>query len=137
MRAFDGTIIAVSHDRYFLQQIFTKIAWVEQQQVDLYEGDYDWVAAKRKTLVQETRPIISNKRQVSPQETRAKVKIRDFEQEITGFERDIEAIQSQIENETDWPAYEMKSQQLQELQKDLEECYEAWIQFQDEQKGIQ
>ncbi|MNN78607.1 putative ABC transporter ATP-binding protein [compost metagenome] len=37
LREFDGTIVAVSHDRYFLQQIFTKIAWIEQQQVDLYE----------------------------------------------------------------------------------------------------
>ncbi|MNO47341.1 putative ABC transporter ATP-binding protein YheS [compost metagenome] len=131
LRAFDGTIIAVSHDRYFLQQIFTKIAWLEQQKVDLYEGDYDWVAAKRKTPFQAAMPIISTKKQPAPQETRTKVKVRNFEQEIAQLEQEIAAIQAQMEEETDWSVYEMKLQQQQGLQEALEECYQAWIQHQE------
>ncbi|MBA9084002.1 ATPase subunit of ABC transporter with duplicated ATPase domains [Fontibacillus solani] len=136
LRAFEGTIIAVSHDRYFLQQIFTKIAWIEQQHVALYEGDYDWVATKRIQLVNKPRPIVQNKKQVSPQEprTKEKVKIRDFEQEIALLEREIESIQSQNADETDWTKYEVQLQQQHELQKALDQCYEDWIQYQDDRK---
>lgn len=45
---FDGTIIAISHDRYFLQKLFTKTIWLENQQVKLYEGPFEWARLKQK-----------------------------------------------------------------------------------------
>jgi macrolide transport system ATP-binding/permease protein len=37
---FSGTIIVVSHDRYFLDEVATTIWEIEQQRVTSYEGDY-------------------------------------------------------------------------------------------------
>lgn len=52
LQNFEGTIIAVSHDRYFLQKIFTKIAWIEQQTVTIHVGNLP--VGKRKTTSKST-----------------------------------------------------------------------------------
>jgi ATP-binding cassette subfamily F protein 3 len=43
LEAFDGTVIAVSHDRYFLDRIADRIVEVSDLEVHSYEGGYsDW-----------------------------------------------------------------------------------------------
>lgn len=43
---FNGTILAVSHDRYFLNKLFDRIYWIEEQQVHRFEGNYQWAKEK-------------------------------------------------------------------------------------------
>ncbi|AMX00834.1 ribosomal protection-like ABC-F family protein [Rummeliibacillus stabekisii] len=50
---FDGTIVAISHDRYFLQKLFTKTAWLENQQLTLHDGPFEWAKMKQKKLYNE------------------------------------------------------------------------------------
>lgn len=38
---FEGTLLAVSHDRFFLNKLFDKIYWLESGQLTEIEGDYD------------------------------------------------------------------------------------------------
>ncbi|MNO12433.1 ABC transporter ATP-binding protein uup [compost metagenome] len=129
LKAFTGTIIAVSHDRYFLQQIFTKIAWIDQLQVIAHEGDYEWVAAKRAQYVQTVPPISAAKNQETLYKaSRTKKELsRNFEQEITELEQEIAAIEAQIIDENDWSIYENQLHKQQQLQKELEECYNEWL----------
>lgn len=47
---FKGTVIAISHDRYFLQKLFTKTAWIENGQVYVHNGPYDWAREKQNPL---------------------------------------------------------------------------------------
>ena len=47
LEKFDGTIIAISHDRYFLQKLFTKTAWLENQQLTLHNGSFEWARTKQ------------------------------------------------------------------------------------------
>ncbi|WP_432355491.1 ribosomal protection-like ABC-F family protein [Sporosarcina sp. A2] len=44
---FGGTLIAVSHDRYFLQKLFTKIAWIEGKQITVHDGDFEFAQRKQ------------------------------------------------------------------------------------------
>lgn len=44
---FNGTILAVSHDRYFLNRLFKKIFWIEDHTVQMFNGDYNWAKKKR------------------------------------------------------------------------------------------
>ncbi|WP_083413123.1 ribosomal protection-like ABC-F family protein [Bacillus massilinigeriensis] len=44
---YNGTILAVSHDRYFLNKLFQKIYWIESGKVSLYEGGYNYAKEKR------------------------------------------------------------------------------------------
>lgn len=41
LERFRGTILAVSHDRYFLNKIFEKIYWLENGELSEIEGNYD------------------------------------------------------------------------------------------------
>ncbi|MGN7476426.1 ribosomal protection-like ABC-F family protein [Solibacillus silvestris] len=47
---FQGTILAISHDRYFLQRLFTKTAWLENQCLTVHEGPFEWARTKQKEL---------------------------------------------------------------------------------------
>jgi ATPase subunit of ABC transporter with duplicated ATPase domains len=44
---FEGTILAVSHDRYFLNKLFGHIYWLENHRLTRYEGNYDYAKQKR------------------------------------------------------------------------------------------
>nr|WP_289038034.1 ABC-F type ribosomal protection protein [uncultured Allobacillus sp.] len=43
---FQGSILAVSHDRYFLNKLFDKIYWIDSKKLYCYEGDYTWAKDK-------------------------------------------------------------------------------------------
>ena len=43
---FDGTILFVSHDRYFINKIATKIVRIENKKLITYEGNYDSIKDK-------------------------------------------------------------------------------------------
>lgn len=44
---FEGTILAVSHDRYFLNKLFGHIYWLENHCLTRYDGNYDYAKQKR------------------------------------------------------------------------------------------
>ncbi|GBF90920.1 ABC transporter F family member-like [Raphidocelis subcapitata] len=46
VRAFEGAVIAVSHDRYFLRRIATRVLQVEGGQFTDVEGDYEYFLSK-------------------------------------------------------------------------------------------
>ncbi|EFR83186.1 ABC transporter, ATP-binding protein, partial [Listeria monocytogenes FSL F2-208] len=48
IRAFSGTIITVSHDRYFIDQLCSKVIWLENKQLTVYEGNYSYATSKRR-----------------------------------------------------------------------------------------
>ncbi|HET7615367.1 MAG TPA: ABC-F type ribosomal protection protein [Bacillales bacterium] len=50
LEAFQGTILAVSHDRYFLNKLFERTYWLEKETLTLYEGRYDWARKKRSEI---------------------------------------------------------------------------------------
>ncbi|HET7628714.1 MAG TPA: ABC-F family ATP-binding cassette domain-containing protein, partial [Bacillales bacterium] len=44
---FQGTLLAVSHDRYFLNKCFSRLFWLENATMTVYEGDYTYARRKR------------------------------------------------------------------------------------------
>eukprot|EP01026_Neomeris_dumetosa_P057442 TRINITY_DN528_c0_g2_i2.p1 TRINITY_DN528_c0_g2~~TRINITY_DN528_c0_g2_i2.p1 ORF type:complete len:439 (-),score=81.31 TRINITY_DN528_c0_g2_i2:305-1567(-) len=46
IKSFEGSVIAVSHDRYFLRKIATRILQVEKHKLVKYEGDYEYFLGK-------------------------------------------------------------------------------------------
>jgi ATP-binding cassette subfamily F protein 3 len=47
---YDGTLVVVSHDRYFINRISTSIAEVGGGKVDVYPGDYDTFVERRRRV---------------------------------------------------------------------------------------
>jgi ATP-binding cassette, subfamily F, member 3 len=50
LEAYDGTVVAVSHDRYFLDRIADRIAYVGDGEVRAFEGGWSSNAAVVHTL---------------------------------------------------------------------------------------
>lgn len=48
LKAYKGTIVMVSHDRYFLDQMTTRIFEVERHHLNMYEGNYSQYAEKKR-----------------------------------------------------------------------------------------
>ena len=49
IKEFDGTILLVSHDRYFINKVATSVLEIAPTGSTLYLGDYDYYVAKRRT----------------------------------------------------------------------------------------
>lgn len=47
---YDGAVIIVSHDRYFLDKIVTKVVEIENTKGTIYHGNYSYYAAKREEV---------------------------------------------------------------------------------------
>ncbi|MGI6658146.1 MAG: ribosomal protection-like ABC-F family protein [Dethiobacteraceae bacterium] len=71
---YQGSMIFVSHDRYFIEKLANRIFLLEKQKLQCYEGDYQYFLAKRRQQHTETK-VGSNYQQV-------KDKIRCLEYEI-------------------------------------------------------
>lgn len=52
LEQFEGTIIAISHDRYFLQKLFDRIVWIEKQRAIVHEGDYAFAKEKQAMIME-------------------------------------------------------------------------------------
>lgn len=48
LEAFPGTVVAVSHDRYFLNKLFAPTYWLQNGQLSRFEGNYDEMKAEWK-----------------------------------------------------------------------------------------
>ncbi len=98
---FEGTIIAVSHDRYFINKLATKIIRITPSGFERFDGDYD--AYCRAVLSESAAPKAAPKPKVNlyklrkereSEINRLKGKIKREESEIDALEADIKEINS-------------------------------------------
>ncbi|KZE66084.1 hypothetical protein AWM68_06830 [Fictibacillus phosphorivorans] len=48
LEEFKGTILSVSHDRYFMNKLFERTVWLEHGRLDNYNGNFDYGLEKRR-----------------------------------------------------------------------------------------
>ncbi len=61
---FDGTILFISHDRYFINKIATKIVRFEEKKLVTYNGNYDYLVhldSKKKVIIPEVKKEVTIK----------------------------------------------------------------------------
>lgn len=130
---FNGPIITVSHDRYFLNRICNKIlAYEGNGKIELYYGNYDDYLEKRPTEVKiekkkETKtekPKGEKKLKLSYKEQREYESIDDeiaeLEEKVSNIESEMEAAASEYSKLNDLIL------EKEALEKELEIKYERW-----------
>lgn len=148
---FNGTVLFVSHDRYFINKVATCVLEIAPQGSTLYLGDYDYylekkaeqeeIAAAKSTA--ET-PIENSPKEVSTgkvnyqqgkerqkQERRLKRSVEEFEQlveKLDAQKNDLENQMSSPENYNDLEKMGELQAKLQEISKKLAEAEENWEQ---------
>jgi len=55
IKNFEGTVVIVSHDRYFLREVASRVFEVDQGELIPYEGNFDYYLSKTKRLEQVVR----------------------------------------------------------------------------------
>lgn len=80
LKGYKGTMIIVSHDRYFLNETVNRIFEIENAHLSIYEGNYDFYAAERRVRREaELRKFEKQQKEVARQEEM----IRRFKQRGT------------------------------------------------------
>ena len=137
LKNFGGTIIMVSHDRYLLNKIPTKIAELSKDGFTIYEGNYDSYLENKIETVKA--PVIKKESKEKESYYRSKkdraeeVKIANLikkaEKEIEELEEKINTLTEEISDESIASDYELLNEKCKELDKTkelLNEKYNLW-----------
>lgn len=136
LASFDGIVIAVSHDRYFLDKIATQIFEVSDSgEVLRYTGGYTDYLGKRRESAPEVKEKKEKKempREPKPQKLRFSYKEqREYaviEDEIAQLEEKIaQADADMAANATDYTALQRLTEEKEQLETALEEKMGRWM----------
>ena len=136
LASFDGIVIAVSHDRYFLDKIATQIFEVSDSgEVLRYTGGYtDYLEKRRESApeVKEKKEKKETPREPKPQKLRFSYKEqREYaviEDEIAQLEEKIaQADADMAANATDYTALQRLTEEKEQLETALEEKMGRWM----------
>ena len=78
---YKGTVIIVSHDRYFLNRVVTKIIEIDQGHVMSFSGNYSTYAEKKKQLRETQLKAYLNQQQEIKHQEEVIAKLRSFNRE--------------------------------------------------------
>ena len=99
---FDGTLLFVSHDRYFINRVATKVMEISEEGATIYLGDYDYYLEKKAELEELAR--LEAEENQGPEETQvASAGASDYQaqkasqKEIRKLSRRIEQIENELE----------------------------------------
>lgn len=88
---FPGTLLFVSHDRYFIDQFADRIWELEDGKISDFEGTYSQFKAMKQRQAQiPPQPPKEKKQREIPEETVKKKNTRNLEKQIAKLEREIE-----------------------------------------------
>ncbi len=134
IRDFRGTVISVSHDRYYLTHSVNKIIEIEQKKSTTYQGNYIYYkqqkSKEQENAKQKKAPIdskVKKKIQAKPEKEMMAVKeqekdLASIEMEICVLEDQIKEIEKELNTDTSIDHY----YELERLNRELEALYELY-----------
>ena len=148
LNSYTGTVLYVSHDRYFINQTATRILDLTNQSVVNYIGDYDYYLEKKEELTEKYAPTAQEATEEAKEETPSEGKLtwqqqkeeqarkRKQENELKKVEKRIEELETrdkEIDDTLVLPdvctnvgrCAEL-SREKDKIQAELEELYEKW-----------
>ena len=111
LKAFDGTLLFVSHDRYFIRALAGKILELENGAATEFTGAYDEYMAYKSTAKAEEKkvesiptPSVSQKdsyyrsKEERADEAKRRTRIKKIEEEISALEEENERLNEELSN---------------------------------------
>ena len=147
LQNYDGTLLFVSHDRYFINQLANKIVEIKNGIAQVYEGDYSYYLDEKnkqdsasENESSENREIVEpeqNKNKLSYQEQKLRDsqkrklqrEVENTENKIEKLEKEQKDIQSQMADPaiaTNFDKLGPLQEQLNAVQKQLDNANNAW-----------
>lgn len=125
---FDGTLLFVSHDRYFINRVATHVLELSENGSTLYLGDYDYYVEKKATaeMSQTEEASTSNQaKKASPvndyqAQKESQKEVRKLMRQIESLEAEIEELESQSQAISEQMLETNDADKLMELQAELD-----------------
>ena len=125
---FDGTLLFVSHDRYFINRVATHVLELSEKGSTLFLGDYDYYVEKKAEVEMSLTEEASNNSQVkeaSPvndyqAQKESQKEVRKLMRQIESLEAEIEELESQSQVISEQMLETNDAGKLMELQAELD-----------------
>lgn len=145
LNLYEGTVLTISHDRYFLNATSEKIFAMSAEGIEEYLGNYDYYLEKTATKEEPEEVYISKTeraqqkkehRQQQQQRKQQRQQLLELENSIARWEEELSTIDEQLTNpalSTDYEEMLHLSRCREEVEKQLNNAYEDWIILQEEE----
>lgn len=125
---FDGTLLFVSHDRYFINRVATHVLELSENGSTLYLGDYDYYVDKKAEMeVSQTEEVSTSNqaKEASPAndyqaQKESQKEARKLMRQIESLEAEIEGLESQSQAISEQMLETNDAEKLMELQAELD-----------------
>ena len=124
---FDGTLLFVSHDRYFINRVATHVLELSENGSTLYLGDYDYYVEKKTELAtnQEEMVAVSREDEASPvndyqAQKESQKELRKLMKQIENLETEIEELEIQAQDISEQMLTSNDADELMQLQAELD-----------------
>ena len=141
--SYNGTLIVISHDRYFLNKVINKIWELEQDKLNIYLGNYSYYSDKKKNPHRyegiEENNIGKTKTQIKDEKKKKRdrekeikqktLKIKNIEKEISIVEESLDRLQEELCKEEIYsnPNESVRvNKEISTTQNKLDSLYEEW-----------
>ena len=144
LKEYKGTLIFVSHDRYFVNKIADSILEFEKDKVTYFNGSYEEYMefkqkeeakkdeiddVEKKISLQETKEQTPNQYFINKEKNKIKNKISKLENEINEKEDEIKNIEAEMlkeENSTDYVKLKELQEKVEKLNEQIESKMAEW-----------
>lgn len=155
---YPGTILFVSHDRYFINRIATKVFELTKDGINEYLGDYDYYVEKKEEMLElkkltedeNQKNVNKSPKEVEKLDNKSRYELeKELKKRARQRQRRIEEIQNRIEtleemiNEkeqlfinpeiyTDHTKVANLNEEINQAKKEMEDLLEEWAELEDE-----
>lgn len=148
LQDYDGTILFVSHDRYFINKLANKIVSVRNKHAKIYEGNYSYYLDEKakeaagltpsqdapeeapvKENVSQQKLSYQQQKQRDSQKRKLERAVETVEKQISEYEQEIERIQTEMakpEIATNFDKLGPLQEELSEIQSKLDQTNNDW-----------
>jgi len=134
LETFSGAVLAVSHDRYFLDKTCDKLFIFEDSNIRILTMDYSTYLESMENNKPET-PVAKKSIETKPISAKTKLsynekkELEQLEKELPILEKNIEEIHSALENTTEFSLIQTLSKELEIKNRKIEEKTERWMEL--------
>lgn len=141
---YGGTMLIISHDRYFINKLATKVLYMNDDGFTEYLGNYDDYLERTQGVVQvedsttdknDKKPKVNDyvlQKQMLSAQRKRKTQLEKCEKRVAVLEEEIESLQLKMNDEdvmTDYQQLSEISSTLEEKQSELDALLEEWAQL--------
>lgn len=131
LRDFEGTIIFVSHDRYFIDELATRIVELNEQSVTVFDGDYEHFQMENiKIAPQSLEPSSSAPLKKEIAKPNLRTSIKDQENRLQKLEEKMEVLHEEMlmpSTIQDYRAMQQLEAELRVLEEEWNRCSEQYM----------